>query len=132
MISLFKLVANGASLICGVVWRRPSVGLKIGTSSLGEGGSPGIPNHNKRPSSGPYGPKQQWSSDEPLFRAIKWIIWTRRHSGGVVEYFFERSVPDLLARSALHFSFHYVNRGVANQRQRIKTDHLPRDTWNRY
>jgi hypothetical protein len=132
MISLFnKLVANGASLICGMVWRRMYVCLtedRVGTLSLDAGGSPGIPNDNQSPSSGPYGPKQHWSSDEPLFRAIKRIIRTRRHSGGVL-------LRALCTRSACPIgpplSFHYVNREVADQRQRIKTGHLPRDTWNR-
>jgi hypothetical protein len=29
--------------------------------------------------------------------------------GDTLDYFFERSVPDLFARLSLHFSFHYVN-----------------------
>jgi hypothetical protein len=82
----------------------------LGSFHAGAGGYPGIPNHNQ--------------CDESLFRAIKRIIRTK----ATVEYFFERSVPDMLAHLALHFSFDSINRGVADQRLRITTGHLHRDT----
>jgi hypothetical protein len=66
----------------------------IGSFHTGAGGYPGIPNHNQ--------------CDESLFRVIKRIIRTK----ATVEYFFERSVPDMLAHLDLHFSFERISRGV--------------------
>jgi hypothetical protein len=82
----------------------------LGSFHAGAGGYPGIPNHNQ--------------CDESLFRAIKRVIRTK----ATVEYFFERSVPDMLTHLALHFSFDSINRGVEDQRLRVTTGHLHRDT----
>jgi hypothetical protein len=123
MISSFKLVANGASLICGVVWRRLSACLQIGTSSLGTGGQQGIPNHNQ------CGVPQAGHMDLSNLE-LGWLSpfseLSRGSSdpGDTLEYFF--------AHLALHFSFNSVDRGVADQRLRITTGHLHQDTWNRH
>jgi hypothetical protein len=80
-----------------------------GSFHAGAGGFPGIPNHNQ--------------CDESLFRAIKRVIRTK----ATVEYFFERSVPDMLAHLDLNFSFDAISRGVENQQEKIKLGHIHRD-----
>jgi hypothetical protein len=70
----------------------------------------GIANHNQ--------------CDESLFRSIKRIIRTK----STVEHFWERSVPDLLQHESLHFAFDSVNRGAEDQRARVATGHIHRDT----
>jgi hypothetical protein len=81
-----------------------------GSFHAGAGGDPGIPNHNQ--------------CDESLFRAIKRIIRTK----ATMEYFFERSVPDMLAHLDLHFSFERISRGVEAQPELIVQGHIHRDT----
>jgi hypothetical protein len=102
----------------------------IGTSSLGAGGSPGIPNHNQ--CGVPQAGHMDQSNTGARMSPSSELSSGSYGPGDTLEYFFERSVPDLLAPLALHFSFHFVNREVVGQRQRIKTGYLLRDTWNRY
>jgi hypothetical protein len=76
----------------------------------GAGGYPGIPNHNQ--------------CDESFFTAIKRIIRTK----ATVEYFFERSVPDMLAHLDPLFSFERISGGVEAQQELIVQGHIHRDT----
>jgi hypothetical protein len=80
-----------------------------GSFHAGAGGAPGIPHHNQ--------------CDESIFRSIKRVIPTK----ATVEYFFEKSVPDMIYHLGLHFSCSNVSRGVDDQQARVMFGHLHRD-----